>query len=56
VKECDMEIRNLVTGGVFSVDDKMAERLLAEGGYEAVDAPKPVKKSAPRRTHKTESE
>ena len=51
-----MEIRNTATGGIFSCDDKMAERLIAEGGYEAVDAPKPAKKAAPRRTHKTESE
>ncbi len=51
-----MEIRNTATGGVFECSDEMGNRLIAEGGYEAVDAPKPVKKAAPRRTHKTESE
>lgn len=54
-----MEIRNTATGGVFECSDKMAERLLAEGGYEAVgDHPvkAPAKKAAARRTTKTESE
>jgi len=54
-----MEIRNTATGGVFECSDKMAERLIAEGGYEAVgDEPKkaPAKRTSSRRTHKTESE
>ena len=54
-----MEIRNIATGGVFGCDDKMAERLIAEGGYEAVgDHPvkAPAKKAAARRTPKTDAE
>jgi hypothetical protein len=54
-----MELKNLVTGGVFECSDEMGNRLIAEGGYEAVgDEPKkaPAKRTSSRRTHKTESE
>ena len=47
-----MELRNIATGGQFSCDDVMGERLLGEGGYEKVGAaaaaPEPVK-DAPRK-------
>ena len=33
-----MELRNLVTGGIFSCGDEQADRLLSEGGYEKVGA------------------
>ena len=35
-----MELRSTCTGGIFSCDDEMGNRLLAEGGYEKVGAPK----------------
>ena len=52
-----MELRNKATGGVFSCDDEMGNRLLAEGGYEKVsarleqpsDLHKPAVKRSPRK-------
>ena len=42
-----MELRNIATGGIFSCDDTLGNRLLSEGGYEKVGAaaaaPEPVK-------------
>ena len=50
-----MELRNLSTGGVFGCSDEMGERLLAEGGYEKVDA-EPEKAPARRAPAKKTAE
>ena len=48
-----MELRNLSSGGVFGCSDEMGERLLAEGGYEKVDAePEKAPAGAGRKTLK----
>lgn len=52
-----MELRNLVTGGVFECGDEQGNRLIAEGGYEKVSARleqpselhKPAVKRSPRK-------
>ncbi len=52
-----MKIRNIYFGGFAETDDAHAERLIAGGEWEAVDAPRkepakkaPAKKAAPKKT------
>lgn len=43
-----MKIRNKISGGLAETDSEQAERLIAGGGWEYAEAPKPAKR-APRK-------
>lgn len=48
-----MDIRNRLNGGVVTVSDEYADRLIKSGEYEAVNKPR---KAAPKRAAKAKTE
>ena len=48
-----MQVRNRLNGGLVSVSDEYAKRLIASGEYEAIEKPR---KAAPKRAAKAKDE